>query len=189
MVSHTFIRNCLTAFHADIIFCLALSAPIPALSKSVPMTELFPRINWMKSSITSNKIATTAMIARTFNLARIMALFTALKASDNAFSLAMIFTFAMAATETAANAAITDPNIRNTFSKPPSFSAIRVTVPIALSIPETSALKTFPPTLESASANDFHTVIDRVTAVLIDCPSRSIEGCNFLTRAWIRSNA
>ena len=49
MASHTFSRNDLMVFHAFNMVCLALSAPMPALSNKAPMTLLSPRMNAMKS--------------------------------------------------------------------------------------------------------------------------------------------
>ncbi len=49
MTFHTFSKKSLMTFHALRMVCRALSAPIPALSKMVPMRLLSPFMNAMKS--------------------------------------------------------------------------------------------------------------------------------------------
>ena len=115
MSSQAFSRKSLMAPHALRIACLALSAPIPALSNRDPMRLLSPRIKAKKSSTRSARTTMTATIARIFSFIPAMARSIFLSPSRKASSLGRAMTPKAA------------PAIRpislNSFSVPPSFSA------------------------------------------------------------------
>ena len=67
--SHTFSRNSLTLLNALNIACRALSAPIPALSNIVPISESLPIRKLIKSSTISASITIMATMPSIFRLA------------------------------------------------------------------------------------------------------------------------
>ena len=66
--SHTFSRNSLTLVNALNIACRALSAPIPALSNIVPISESFPMRKLIKSSTINASNTTKAIIPSVLRL-------------------------------------------------------------------------------------------------------------------------
>ena len=88
--SHTLSRNSLTFCHALKIASLALSAPIPALSNIVPITESFPMRKFIKSSTISANSTTAATIAKVFKFAKLNKPFIFVSNVINAFAPDMI---------------------------------------------------------------------------------------------------
>ena len=113
------------------IASLALSAPIPALSKKVPMTESLPIRKWTKSSTINARTAITATMASTFNFPRSIALSAAFSPATSFF----IPLTALANVITARKAPATTARIFRTFPNPPSLSTIPLTTPIPFCIP------------------------------------------------------
>ncbi len=70
IICHILTRKSFIFLKASKTACRALPAPIPKLSKIVPMTESFPRRKCIKSSAIKTSAAITATAASTFRLAK-----------------------------------------------------------------------------------------------------------------------